>query len=86
VIGDVSDDGAETVELMKGEGGDGMFVRTNVADAGETEALIARAIETYGGLHCAFNNAGVLPPTRPLADQDDATFDKDPWEAMKAAS
>src|SRR5947208_12570536 len=26
--------------------------------------------------HCAFNNAGVLPPTTLLGEMDDATFDK----------
>jgi NAD(P)-dependent dehydrogenase (short-subunit alcohol dehydrogenase family) len=75
VIGDVSEDGAETVEMLKQAGGDGLFVRTNVADEREVEALVAKAVDSYGGLHCAFNNAGILPPTLPLAEQDTATFD-----------
>jgi NAD(P)-dependent dehydrogenase (short-subunit alcohol dehydrogenase family) len=76
VVGDVSDAGAETVDLLKREGGDGLFVRTNVASADEVERLVATTVRSYGGLHCAFNNAGVLPPTLPLAEQDEATFDK----------
>jgi NAD(P)-dependent dehydrogenase (short-subunit alcohol dehydrogenase family) len=39
------------------------------------ENLVAMAVGTYGGLNCAFNNAGILPPTIPLAEVDDSTFD-----------
>jgi NAD(P)-dependent dehydrogenase (short-subunit alcohol dehydrogenase family) len=35
------------------------------------DATVAR----FGGLHCAFNNAGILPPTLPLAEMADDTFD-----------
>ncbi|MHB1298612.1 MAG: SDR family NAD(P)-dependent oxidoreductase, partial [Gemmatimonadaceae bacterium] len=76
VIGDISQEGAETVEILKSQGGDGLFVRTNVAESSEVEALVSRAVDTYGGLHCAFNNAGILPPTRPLAETDEADFDR----------
>lgn len=76
VIGDLSDQAGETVELIKRDGGDGLFVRTNVADAGQVEALVGRAVSTYGGLHCAFNNAGMLPPTAALAQQEDDVFDR----------
>jgi NAD(P)-dependent dehydrogenase (short-subunit alcohol dehydrogenase family) len=76
VIGDLSDQGGETVELIKGEGGEALFVRTDVAEAGQVEALVGRAVSAYGGLHCAFNNAGMLPPTAPLDQQDDDVFDR----------
>lgn len=76
VVGDVSDGGGETVDMLKREGGDGLFVRTDVAEAGDVEALVARTVEAYGGLHCAVNNAGVLPPTRLFAEQDEADFDR----------
>ena len=33
-------------------------------------------METYGGLHFAFNNAGILPATALLADVDEAAFDQ----------
>jgi NAD(P)-dependent dehydrogenase (short-subunit alcohol dehydrogenase family) len=37
---------------------------------------VAGAVKTYGGLHCAFNNAGVLPPGGLLADVEEAAFDQ----------
>ena len=37
----------------------------------DVKNLIATAVKTYGGLHCAFNNAGVLPPTSRLVEMDE---------------
>lgn len=76
VVGDVSDGGGETIDLLKAAGGDGLFVRTNVADSAEVQALVAKTVQTYGGLHCAFNNAGILPPTLPFAEQEDDVYDR----------
>jgi len=75
VIGDVDPVGSETVEAIKRDGGEAIFVRTDVSDESDVKNLIATAVETYGGLHCAFNNAGILPPTIPLTEVDDSTFD-----------
>jgi len=75
VIGDIDLAGVEVANLIKREGGEAVFVQTDVRQAKEVEKLVTTAVETYGGLHCAFNNAGILPPTIPLADVDDSTFD-----------
>ena len=75
-IGDLSDEAAETVELIRKAGGRALYVQTNVARAEDVEALVATTVRELGGLHVAFNNAGVLPPTLPLAEQDEATFDR----------
>jgi NAD(P)-dependent dehydrogenase (short-subunit alcohol dehydrogenase family) len=75
VIGDIDPAGIETANLIKREGGEAIFVQTDVREAKEVENLVAMAVETYGGLHCAFNNAGILAPTIPLAEVDESTFD-----------
>jgi NAD(P)-dependent dehydrogenase (short-subunit alcohol dehydrogenase family) len=75
VIGDIDPTGSETVETIKCNGGEAVFVKTDVSDEGEVKNLIATALKIYGGLHCAFNNAGVLPPTLTLAEMDASTFD-----------
>ena len=67
VIGDVDDRAAETVRLIEEAGGTGLFVRTDVTVAADVERLVNTAVDTYGGLHVAFNNAGILPPDRPAA-------------------
>ena len=76
VIGDIDPAGSETVDEIKRDGGEAIFVNTDVSDEGDVRNLIGAAVEGYGGLHCAFNNAGVLPPTVMLAELDETTFDK----------
>jgi NAD(P)-dependent dehydrogenase (short-subunit alcohol dehydrogenase family) len=75
VIGDVNPAGMETVDTIKREQGEAIFVQTDVSDARQVQNLIATAVKTFDGLHCAFNNAGVLPPMSPLADTEESTFD-----------
>ena len=76
VIGDVDPAGDETVEAIKRDGGEATFVRTDVSDESDVKNLIAAAVKTYGGLNCAFNNAGVLPPTVALVEMEESTFDQ----------
>jgi NAD(P)-dependent dehydrogenase (short-subunit alcohol dehydrogenase family) len=76
VIGDIDPAGAETVEMIKREKNEAIFVQTDVRDAQQVQNLVATAVKTFGRLHCAFNNAGVLPPMAPLADIEESTFDQ----------
>ncbi len=41
-------------------GGD--FVQIDVTDEAQVQAMFAGAVERHGGLHIAFNNAGISPP------------------------
>ncbi len=63
-----SDAGAETVRTIVDGGGEALFVRTDVTQPEQVEAAVERAVERYGRLHFAFNNAGVLPQPVPLAE------------------
>lgn len=76
VIGDIDDQAAETVRLVQQEGGTGLFVRTDVTDDAQVGELVRTAVDTYGRLDVAFNNAGVLPPTAPLLEQTEADWDR----------
>lgn len=76
VVGDVNPEGRETVAIIEREGGAALFVETDVRNGQQVQALVAAAVETYGGLHCAFNNAGVLPAGALLADVEEAAFDQ----------
>jgi len=75
VIGDINPAGMETVEIIKREKGEAVFVQTDVRDAQQVQDLLCIGVKTFGGLHCAFNNAGVLPSMVPLADIEESTFD-----------
>jgi len=59
VIADVNEDGGQqTVHMITENGGEATFVRVDVSNATEVEAMISKAVETYGRLDCSFNNAG----------------------------
>jgi NAD(P)-dependent dehydrogenase (short-subunit alcohol dehydrogenase family) len=40
----------------------GVFARVDVTSEDEVKGMVDLAISTYGGLHIAFNNAGISPP------------------------
>ena len=44
---------------LKAEGASVLAVQTDVAKAGDVEALAQKAFDTYGAVHLLFNNAGV---------------------------
>ncbi len=58
VVGDV--DPASGKEAAEEVGG--LFVQVDVTSQDQVRALFAAAVETYGGLDIAFNNAGISPP------------------------
>ena len=41
---------------------DGLFVQTDVTDEAQVEALFQMAVDEFGSLDVAFNNAGISPP------------------------
>jgi NAD(P)-dependent dehydrogenase (short-subunit alcohol dehydrogenase family) len=64
VVADLND-GSDTVEAIRSAGGEGTYVRCDVGDEGSVRAAVQHAVETFGGLHVLYNNAGVS-----LADDD----------------
>ncbi|MBW2269102.1 MAG: SDR family oxidoreductase [Deltaproteobacteria bacterium] len=60
VVADISAEGGEeTVRLIEKEGGRATFVATDVSQQVSVEALVAAAVDTYGRLDYASNNAGI---------------------------
>ncbi|SRR5579883_1041103 len=51
-------EGEETVNRILDLGGEAIFVKTDVSNAAEVEALVNKAVNIYGRLDCACNNAG----------------------------
>jgi NAD(P)-dependent dehydrogenase (short-subunit alcohol dehydrogenase family) len=48
-----------TVERVREQGGDAVFVETDVTDPGQVETLVADAVDAFGGLDVLVNNAGI---------------------------
>jgi NAD(P)-dependent dehydrogenase (short-subunit alcohol dehydrogenase family) len=77
VVADVDvDAGEETVALARAENTDALFVRTDVAERAEVENLVRTAVETYGRLDFAHNNAGVSGARELMADYSEETWDR----------
>jgi NAD(P)-dependent dehydrogenase (short-subunit alcohol dehydrogenase family) len=68
--------GEETAALIRETGAECLFVRSDVSNEVEVQALVEKTISTYGRLDCAFNNAGFDPPIKPLHEQSLEDFDK----------
>lgn len=69
VIGDVNVDGAEeTVDTIEAAGGEAMAVETDVTGTADVEAMVEAAVDSFGGLDYAFNNAGIGGGETPTAD------------------
>ena len=82
--------GEEVVDEIKGAGGEASFFRTDVSVEDDVKALVDHAVSTYGGLHAAFNNAGIEGEMTPLADCSNENYDavmginvKGLWWSMK---
>ncbi len=69
-------EGEETAALIRDTGAECLFVRSDISDEAEVQALVEKTIATYGRLDCAFNNAGIEPSLKPLHEQSIEDFDK----------
>jgi NAD(P)-dependent dehydrogenase (short-subunit alcohol dehydrogenase family) len=76
MIGDVDDRASETVSLIEAAGGRSAWRVTDVTDAAALAALVADCVERFGGLHAAFNNAGVLPDPAPLHEMSVDAYER----------
>ncbi len=77
IVGDVAETpAAQTVDLVKSAGGEARFVRTDVCQSGDVEALVRAAVEIYGRLDGAFNNAGIEGQLASTVDCTEENFDR----------
>jgi NAD(P)-dependent dehydrogenase (short-subunit alcohol dehydrogenase family) len=69
-------EGNETIELVRAAGGEGLFQKADVSKASEVEALIQKAVERFGRLDVAFNNAGIEGVWVPIVRQSEEDWDR----------
>jgi NAD(P)-dependent dehydrogenase (short-subunit alcohol dehydrogenase family) len=73
---------SESAESIRSAGRAATSVFTDVSDFSACEAMVAHAVETYGALHIAFNNAGI-PSAIGGAFED---FSVENWDALIATN
>ncbi len=68
--------GEETVALCRAENTDAFFVRCDVSQASEVERLIEQAVDTFGRIDVAHNNAGIEGVQAMLVDYPEEVWDR----------
>lgn len=68
--------GQKLADEINGRGGAALFVATDVSSALEVQRLVAAAVQRFGRIDCAFNNAGIEEEHGRLADSEEAMFDR----------
>lgn len=77
VLADLDVDGAEQVlRQMEDGGGKGRVIRTDVSKPNDAKALVAAAVQEFGRLDIAVNNAGIGGPTAPVGEYPIEGWDK----------
>jgi NAD(P)-dependent dehydrogenase (short-subunit alcohol dehydrogenase family) len=78
VVADVSEQGnRETARMIEQAGGRALAVRCDVSRATDVvKAALDKAVEIFGRLDFAFNNAGVEQPITPAADLTEEEWDR----------
>ncbi|HEY5251238.1 MAG TPA: glucose 1-dehydrogenase [Acidimicrobiales bacterium] len=77
VVADIDEvGGQQTVATIEANGGRASFIRTDVSVKADVAQMVEHAVDTFGGLDCAHNNAGLAAPMAPLADYPDDGWDR----------
>ncbi len=77
VVADVQADGAaETVDLVRAEGGEAEAVRADVTRREDAEDLVRRTVDRFGRLDVLFNNAGIAMAFTPIEETEDDLWDR----------
>lgn len=77
VVADVqADDGKATAQQIQRDGGEALFVQTDVSQPAQVELLIETIVESYGRLDFACNNAGIEGEAAPTADCTEENWDR----------
>jgi NAD(P)-dependent dehydrogenase (short-subunit alcohol dehydrogenase family) len=77
MIADYVPDSAErTVKMIKDAGGEANCVAADASIGKQVEAMVAKTVETYGRIDCAFNNAGIEGRMANTVECTEENFDR----------
>ena len=72
----------ETAKLVERAGGQAVAVEVDVTDDDAVAAMVRAAVNAFGGLDCAFNNAGIAPYQVNAAGQKIADVAPEAWQRL----
>lgn len=77
VVADLLEDKEnETINLIKSEGSDALFIKCDVSIGTDVKKMVEKTIEQFGRLDYAFNNAGIEGHTAITHECTEENFDK----------
>jgi glucose 1-dehydrogenase len=68
--------GREVVGAIEASGGTATFVKVDISQSSEVRAMVEATVAAYGRLDTAVNNAAITPDDKPLAEFDEAYWDR----------
>ncbi|MGA7763313.1 MAG: SDR family NAD(P)-dependent oxidoreductase, partial [Candidatus Binataceae bacterium] len=68
--------GAATFEMITGQGGRGLTITVDTAEARGVEGLIRQAVDSFGRLDCAVNNVAIRGPVVLTAEYTEENWDR----------
>jgi NAD(P)-dependent dehydrogenase (short-subunit alcohol dehydrogenase family) len=68
-------EGAKTVDQVRAAGGEALFVKTDVSQVADVQAMVQKTVEKFGRLDVAFNNAGIEGNWKPITEQSEEDWD-----------
>lgn len=76
VAGDIDDaNGKETADNIKADGGEAIFIHTDVTSASEAEHLVKETANRFGKIDILFNNVGIGHVPGPVESIDESVWD-----------
>ncbi len=75
MIAELSDQGAEVEQIIRADGGQALFVRTDVSVEADVQTLARRTLEAFGVADLLINNAA-LEPVAPVLDMQPDAWDR----------
>jgi NAD(P)-dependent dehydrogenase (short-subunit alcohol dehydrogenase family) len=77
VVADIAaDSGKETLRLIEQGGGNGLWIEGDVSVSADVQTIVQAAVEHYGRLDYAFNNAGIEGAQAPTAEGEEDNWDR----------
>jgi glucose 1-dehydrogenase len=77
VVADFNTEKGEAVAAgIRNDGGAATFVNVDISKSAQVEAMVAAAVEVYGRLDVAVNNAALTPDDKPVHEFDEAYWDR----------
>jgi len=77
VVADFNEEGGKVaVKEITAQGGTAAFCKVDISKSAQVEAMVKFAVDTYGRLDCAVNNAALKPDNNTFADLDEEYWDR----------